>query len=57
MFEVCCGATETPHRVRAVDAGEGEMKVMDITGVVDVSGQDSSNISEADVSDFSVNAV
>ena len=57
VVEVSGRAADTARRVRAVDAVEGEMKVVDIAGVVDVSGQDSSNISEADVSDFSVNAV
>ena len=57
MFEVCGGASETPRWVHALDAGKGEVEVLNITGVVDIGGQDSSNISETDVADFRVNAV
>ena len=56
MVEVCGGAADTPRKVRALYAGKGEVEEVYIAGVVDVSGQDSSNIGEADVADFGVNA-
>ena len=57
VFEVFGGAADTPRMLRALDAGKGEVEVVNIAGIVDVSGQESSNVGGADVADFSVHAV
>ena len=57
VFKMRCGASETPRRMHALDAGERKVEVVNIAGVVYVGGQDSSNIGKAEVADFRVNAV
>ena len=57
VVEMCGAASETPRWTHALDAGKRKVEVVNIAGVVDVGGQDSSNIGEAEVADFRVNAV
>ena len=54
---MCGGASETPRWMHALDAGEGKVEVVNIAGVVDVGGQDSSKIGETEVADFRANAL
>ena len=57
MLEMCGGSSETPRWMHALDAGERKVKVVNIAGVVNVGGQDSSKVGETEVADFRVNTV